>query len=148
MQHILVTHKHDDHISGALQLIEYIRKKYEIIPNVFAGAIERLDFTTYPIKKKESFYLGNLMVIARPSPCHTKGALMYYIDSGRHKAVFTGDTCFIGGCGMFFEGNGFDMSKNFEWLHSLPDETLVYDGHEYTMDNLKFGSGIDIGRQM
>ena len=36
------------------------------------------------------------------------------------------------------------MSKNFAWLRSLPDETLVYDGHEYTMQNLTWGSGIDV----
>ncbi len=72
---------------------------------MFVNFEERLEeIVTYPIRKKESFYLGNLMVIARPSPCHTRGALMYYIDSGREKAVFTGDTAFIGGCGMFFEG--------------------------------------------
>ena len=76
------------------------------------------------------------MVIARPSPGITRGAVMFYIDSGRQKAVFTGDTCLLGGCGSFFEGNGLDMSKNFDWLRGLPDETLVYDGHEYTVDNL------------
>ena len=45
------------------------------------------------------------MVIARPSPGITRGAVMFYIDSGRQKAVFTGDTCFLGGCGSFFEGS-------------------------------------------
>jgi len=55
-------------------------------------------------------------------------------------ALFTGDTLFIGGCGRFFEGDGEMMLKNFDYVSSLDDSTLIYDGHEYTLDNLKFGA--------
>jgi hydroxyacylglutathione hydrolase len=57
--------------------------------------------------------------------------------------VFSGDTLFIAGCGRFFEGTGSEMVAALEYLGSLPDSTLVYNGHEYTEDNLTFGKHID-----
>ncbi len=62
------------------------------------------------------------------------------------RVVFTGDTLFIGGCGKFFEGNGSEMNKALnEILASLPDDTKVYPGHEYTKSNVKFLEKIDGG---
>lgn len=53
--------------------------------------------------------------------------------------MFTGDTLFIGGCGKFFEGTPTEMHHALnEVLASLPDDTKVYPGHEYTKSNVKF----------
>ncbi|OKL58775.1 putative hydroxyacylglutathione hydrolase [Talaromyces atroroseus] len=58
---------------------------------------------------------------------------------GAQRAVFTGDTLFIGGCGRFFEGTAAQMHKALNvTLASLPDDTKVYSGHEYTKSNVKF----------
>lgn len=55
------------------------------------------------------------------------------------RVVFTGDTLFIGGCGKFFEGTPAEMHAALnKTLGSLPDDTLVYPGHEYTKSNVKF----------
>ncbi|THH04690.1 hypothetical protein EW145_g5326 [Phellinidium pouzarii] len=45
---------------------------------------------------------------------------------------------FLGGCGRFFEGNASDMHQALSYLGSLPDSTVVYNGHEYTKNNLAF----------
>jgi len=58
-------------------------------------------------------------------------------------AVFTGDTLFIAGCGIFFEGTGAEMHAAFERLAALPDATVTYVGHEYTAGNLRFARSID-----
>ena len=51
-----------------------------------------------------------------------------------------GDTLFLGGCGRFFEGTSEQMYKNLcETLYALPNDTLVFCGHEYTINNLIFG---------
>lgn len=64
--------------------------------------------------------------------------------STNERVVFTGDTLFIGGCGKFFEGNGTEMNKALnEVLASLPDDTKVYPGHEYTKSNVKFLKKVD-----
>jgi hydroxyacylglutathione hydrolase len=69
-------------------------------------------------------------------PCHTSGHVALYFPS--EKAVFTGDTLFIAGCGRLFEGTAADMNNNMVKLMSLPDDTRVYCGHEYTVKNLQF----------
>jgi hydroxyacylglutathione hydrolase len=58
-------------------------------------------------------------------------------------AVFTGDTLFIAGCGVFFEGTGAEMHAAFERLSALPDATVTYVGHEYTAGNLRFALSVD-----
>jgi len=57
--------------------------------------------------------------------------------------VFTGDTLFQGGCGRFFEGTGDEMHAALSKLGSLPDETVVYNGHEYTAGNAKFAMSVE-----
>lgn len=77
------------------------------------------------------FKVGNLEITALHTPCHTTGHVCYNVidDKAEEKAVFTGDTLFIGGCGKFFEGTPPQMYKNLvETLGSLPDETKVWCG--------------------
>ncbi len=53
------------------------------------------------------------------------------------------DTLFQGGCGRFFEGTPEEMNSALTYLSTLPDSTIVYNGHEYTTSSAKFGSTID-----
>ena len=69
-------------------------------------------------------------------PCHTNGHIALHFPN--EKAVFTGDTLFIAGCGRLFEGTAADMHNNMVKLTALPDDTRVYCGHEYTVKNLQF----------
>jgi hydroxyacylglutathione hydrolase len=57
--------------------------------------------------------------------------------------VFTGDTLFIAGCGRFFDGTGEDMIAALNYLGTLPDDTIVYNGHEYTASSAAFGKYVD-----
>jgi hydroxyacylglutathione hydrolase len=57
--------------------------------------------------------------------------------------VFTGDTLFIGGCGRFFEGTAADMDAALNYLATLPDNTIVFNGHEYTSGNVAFAKSVD-----
>ena len=52
------------------------------------------------------------------------------------------DTLFIAGCGRFFEGTPQEMHRALSYLGSLPDSTVVFSGHEYTQDNLKFAESV------
>lgn len=75
------------------------------------------------------------------NPGHTSGAISYHIkDPG---LVFTGDTLFAGGCGRVFEGTAEQMSASLDKLASLPPETRVYCGHEYTAKNLAFAAEVE-----
>jgi hydroxyacylglutathione hydrolase len=52
--------------------------------------------------------------------------------------LFTGDTFFIGGCGKVFDGTAESLFYSLQKILSLPNETLVFGGKEYTVKNLEF----------
>ena len=45
---------------------------------------------------------------------------------------------FVNGCGRILEGNARTMLNSLLKLGSLPDDTLVYCGHDYTLENYEF----------
>jgi hydroxyacylglutathione hydrolase len=73
-------------------------------------------------------------------PGHTRGHLAYW-DRARDR-VFTGDTLFAGGCGIVLDSMS-DMAQSLDTLASLPEQTKVYCGHEYTLTNLRFAIAVD-----
>jgi hydroxyacylglutathione hydrolase len=83
--------------------------------------------------------LGELRAQIIHNPGHTLGAISYVVDG----AVFTGDTMFGAGCGRLFEGTAEMMRISLERLCSLPSETRVYFGHEYTASNLRFAAAVE-----
>ncbi|KAL8770974.1 MAG: hypothetical protein Q9209_003393 [Squamulea sp. 1 TL-2023] len=88
----------------------------------------------------EAFMIGQkISVKALHTPCHTQDSICWLVEDGDEKVVFTGDTLFIGGCGRFFEGTPAEMHTALnQTLATLPDDTKVYPGHEYTKQNVKF----------
>jgi hydroxyacylglutathione hydrolase len=48
-----------------------------------------------------------------------------------------------GGCGRFFEGTGEEMHAALSKLGTLPDETIIYNGHEYTAGNVGFAKSVE-----
>lgn len=60
-----------------------------------------------------------------------------------NKALFTGDTIFIGGCGKFFQGTAEQMARNIAWVKTLPPDTHIFCGHDYLESNIKFAKGIE-----
>jgi glyoxylase-like metal-dependent hydrolase (beta-lactamase superfamily II) len=60
------------------------------------------------------------------------------------EAVFSGDTVFVGGVGAFFHGNAADMERNLNGrMAGLPDGALLFCGHEYTTDNMRFAAWLE-----
>ncbi|RFN45971.1 putative hydroxyacylglutathione hydrolase [Fusarium flagelliforme] len=91
----------------------------------------------------ETFKLGDITFKGVHTPCHTQDSICFFAQDGNDKAVFTGDTLFIGGCGRFFEGNAEEMHEALnKRLAALPDDTVVYPGHEYTKANVKFAASV------
>ena len=54
-----------------------------------------------------------------------------------------GDTLFIGGCGRVFTGTSEQLFYSLQKLINLPQDTLLFCGHEYTKANLKFAKFVD-----
>lgn len=144
--HIFVTHKHWDHQCGVPNVLraekERTRKAHKDFPGEFptatievvAGEDERsVRHATRFVAPGEVVSVGALKVESVPSPCHTKGHVMFALVDRQPTALFTGDTLFCGGCGGNFEGSPDEMAKNFRRIyHRCDDATLLFPGHEYT----------------
>lgn len=132
---IINTHHHFDHAGGNEQVLDH----YEL--NTCIAGKDSECVTKTP-KHCEKFSIGkNIEVEALHTPCHTQDSICFYMhDVKTHeRAVFTGDTLFIAGCGRFFEGTPAQMAQALTGiLAKLPDDTKVYPGHEYTRSNVKF----------
>ncbi|KAI1805475.1 Las1-domain-containing protein [Daldinia bambusicola] len=135
---IVNTHHHWDHAGGNDQLRNDLGN-----PNLpIIGGKDCQSVTQTPDNGKE-FKIGNIDVKGLYTPCHTQDSICWYVKDGDDKAVFTGDTLFHGGCGRFFEGTAAEMHTALnKTLASLPDDTKVYPGHEYTKSNVKFGISV------
>jgi hydroxyacylglutathione hydrolase len=112
------------------------------------GADDRIGGLTKKIGDNSKIDLGSLTITCLYTPCHTTGHICYYVPASNgimdKPAVFTGDTLFIAGCGRFFEGTGEQMyAALYDKLGNLPNETLVFCGHEYTVANLKFSVQVE-----
>jgi hydroxyacylglutathione hydrolase len=137
---ILSTHHHFDHVGGNEDLIAALEA---MKPEVFgySGDAERIPGLTTPLDDGQTFELGGLRGKAMFIPAHTRGHLAYYFEDAG--CVFTGDTMFAGGCGRLFEGDAAQMKASLEKLASLPEDTKVYCGHEYTKSNLAFAATLE-----
>lgn len=136
----LTTHHHWDHAGGNEELAK-------LVPGVeiVGSAYETAPAVTVKLKSGDEHKVRetSLVVRALRTPCHTNGHLCYALSADK-KAVFTGDTLFVAGCGKFFEGSADDMHSSLNGvLASLDDDTLVFCGHEYTVTNLKFAASVD-----
>ncbi len=69
-------------------------------------------------------------------PGHTAGHVAFHFADD--SVIFTGDTLFAMGCGRLFEGTPTDMFGNMQRYATLPPETRVYCGHEYTQSNGRY----------
>lgn len=138
---ILTTHHHLDHCGGNSALLDLIGKELPVY-----GGDDRIPRLNKKVSHEDTFSLDRFLVKSLFTPCHTSGHMCYFIHSGDSSSdpvCFTGDTLFIAGCGRFFEGSAENMFSSLKILQSLPDNTKVFCGHEYTVSNLKFASHVE-----
>lgn len=130
LTHILNTHHHHDHVGGNLELkVEFGAqivgpgKDRARIPGIDVGVIEETGWE----------FAGRAVRVLEV-PGHTLGAVTYVMEGN----AFTGDTLFSAGCGRIFEGNPAMMWASLSKLMTLPGETQLWCGHEYTESNCRF----------
>ncbi|MCB9727101.1 MAG: hydroxyacylglutathione hydrolase [Deltaproteobacteria bacterium] len=129
---VLCTHHHGDHVGGVPGLL---RRWPDLAVHGHASDRGRIRGQTVFHEDGDTFRLGTVELRVRHIPGHTRGAVAY-AGAGE---VFTGDTLFQAGCGRLFEGTPEMMYRSLnETLMSLPGETRVWCGHEYTVANLRY----------
>lgn len=141
---ILTTHHHWDHAGGNDKLKRLWRggEKLRVI-----GGDDRITALNTKVRHNDIHNIGLLKVRCLATPCHTTGHFCYYVtptDGTDEGVIFTGDTLFQAGCGRFFEGSPAQMYEAlYTKLGKLPDDTKVFCGHEYTLQNLNFARHVD-----
>ncbi|MDE0724296.1 MAG: hydroxyacylglutathione hydrolase [Alphaproteobacteria bacterium] len=130
LKHLLFTHHHGDHIAGASDIQKHtgcqmhgIKADLEQLPNGTEALPESWKWQEYAFD----------IILA---PGHTLNHVMFY-EKNNHW-LFSGDTLFIAGCGRLFEGSHEQMYDTLQKIKSLPDDTKLFCGHDYTLSNLTF----------
>ena len=137
LEAVFITHHHWDHTNGLKGLLQH-----QGVP-VYGPAKEKIIAVTELVEDNDKIKLpgwpGTFEVIAIPG--HTLGHIAYYAAP----MLFCGDTLFSSGCGRLFEGTPDQMLASLDRLARLPDETEIYCGHEYTLNNLNFAQTVEPG---
>jgi len=137
LKFILNTHHHSDHVGGNQALKATTRCE-------IAGAAhdaQRIPEIDRPLKHNDTLYLGDYAIQVIECFGHTLGHIAFYIPEA--KALFCGDTLFSMGCGRLFEGSSDQMWHSLQQFMQLPESTLVYCAHEYSLANARFALSVE-----
>ncbi len=137
LTHILTTHHHGDHVEANLALKQRFGATI-IGPKNEADKIPGIDRA---VGDGESFDLSGHRVEVIETPGHTAGHICFHFPD--EKLLFAADTLFALGCGRLFERPAPDMWRSLQKLLALPDDTVIYFGHEYTLSNARFAVTVD-----
>ncbi|CAL8089344.1 unnamed protein product [Calicophoron daubneyi] len=123
---IIDTHLHADHVTGSGQLKKRFPGSYSVDEDYKKVRADQ------KLKHGDRIRFGNFEIECRSTPGHTSSCLTLVM----HKvgAIFTGDTLFVRGCGRTdFPGSSAEQLHDSVHAHifSLPDEYLVFPGHDY-----------------
>jgi sulfur dioxygenase len=123
---VLDTHVHADHVTASGLLKERFKARTVLSERGGAVCADRL------VKQGDRIEFGRHSLEVRETPGHTSGCISYVSDAPR--LAFTGDALLIRGCGRtdFQQGNAATLYHSvYEQIFSLPDDTLLYPGHDY-----------------
>ena len=121
---VIDTHIHADHITGATKL------KQATNCSTIMGEHTPADAVEIKIKDEEIIKIDQIEIKAMYTPGHTSDSYSFLMD----KYLFSGDTLLINGTGRtdFQNGSSKDAYNSlFNKLLKLPDDTLLYPGHDY-----------------
>lgn len=145
IKYIFETHFHADFVSGHVDLSNKTGAKIVFGPNANCG------YDCISAKDNEEFKVGDLTLQVLHTPGHTMESSCFLLkdEKGQPKALFTGDTLFIGDVGRpdlavksdltqeDLAGMLYDSLRNK--ILPLPDDIIVYPGH---------GAGSACGKNM
>ena len=121
---VIDTHIHADHITAASKL------KDATNCTTIMGEHTPSDTVEIKVKNDDIICVDKLKIKVIYTPGHTKDSYSFLMDD----CLFSGDTLLINGTGRtdFQGGNSKDSYNSiFNRLLKLPEETLLYPGHDY-----------------
>ena len=130
IEDIFITHHHKDHTSGVKGILNAFP---EVNIHSPSAQIENTRFVLRDGDEVNSC-LNTFRIIKTPG--HTLDHIIYYDEN--NGVLFCGDTLFRLGCGRVFEGTLNEMFNSLKKINELGKNTIIYCGHEYTLNNLNF----------
>ncbi|WP_179187834.1 hydroxyacylglutathione hydrolase [Kiloniella majae] len=134
---IILTHHHYDHIDGLAD----IKQKTNAKVTGPKRDQHRIDGMDTVVDGGDSIEFGSKTAKVFYVPGHTLGDIAYWFAD--EDILFPGDSLFSLGCGRLFEGTPEMMWQSLQQYLSLPEKTLIYSAHEYTLSNAEFSLTID-----
>ena len=141
---VLATHYHPDHVGGSMMgmriegitaLLEQCnvpihvhRDEVEWVTKV--TTVDRGALTAHD--SGDVVQVGDVAITLVHTPGHTPGSQCFLVD-GR---LVSGDTLFLDGCGRtdLPGSNPAEMYDSLQRLAALPDDTVIFPGHQYSSD--------------
>ena len=145
IKYVFETHFHADFVSGHLSLAKQTGAQ------IVFGPTAKTDFEVVIAEDNQVFELGNISIKVLHTPGHTMESSCYLLrdEKGEDKAVFSGDTLFLGDVGRPDLAQKSDVNEQdlagilFDSLRTkiipLADDVIVYPGH---------GAGSACGKNM
>jgi hydroxyacylglutathione hydrolase len=132
---ILITHHHKDHTGGVAELKQYSNC------SVY-GPKHLVNLVTHPVDDGDIIRVFSQTFSVIATPGHTLDHLCYF-SAQEPPILLSGDTLFKGGCGRIMEGTPEQMFTAMTKISVLPDHTLIYGTHEYTLANYRFALSLE-----
>lgn len=146
IKYIFETHFHADFVSGHVDLAK------KTGATIIYGPTAETTFESHIATDGEEFHIGKLTIRVLHTPGHTPESTTYLMigEDGKEKAIFTGDTLFIGDVGrpdLAQKADELTQEDLAGWLYTslrtkilpLPDDIIVYPAH---------GAGSACGKNM
>ena len=137
LSHIIVTHRHADHVQGIPALKSKTGARV-IAPKKAAAQVPDADEL---VAGGDKVTIGSLAASVLDTPGHCADHISYWFQ--KDNALFAGDTIFTLGCGRVSEATPSVLWSSLQRIAGLPDETRIWSGHEYTLSNGRFALSVD-----
>lgn len=124
---LLVTHTHYDHVNAAQEVATALTIPIYVHEHEVIALPQELDIRT--TKEGSIIEEAGLSFTCYHTPGHSPGSQCFLVEN----VLFTGDTLFVDSCGRvdLEGGNPDEMMQSLHRLSTLPENIIVYCGHDY-----------------